>query len=57
MPTLPAVMVTLLLPFERLFDPRTRRKAQLLAMGAILGFPTAPPVPTAVPPWSSSLRA
>ena len=36
MPTLPAVMVTLLLPFERLFDPRTWRKAQLLAMGAIL---------------------
>ena len=32
MPTLPAVMVTLLLPFEHLFDP----KAQLLAMGAIL---------------------
>ena len=36
MPTLPAVMVTLLLPFEHLFDPRTWRKAQLLAMGAIL---------------------
>ena len=36
MPTLPAVIVTLLLPFERLFDPRTWRKAQLLAMGAIL---------------------
>ena len=36
MPTLPAVMVTLLLPFERLFDPRTWRKAQLLAVGAIL---------------------
>ena len=36
MPTLPAVMATLLLPFERLFDPRTWRKAQLLAMGAIL---------------------
>ena len=34
MPTLPAV-VTLLLPFD-LFDPRTWRKAQLLAMGAIL---------------------
>ena len=33
---MPAVMVTLLLPFERLFDPRTWRKAQLLAMGAIL---------------------
>ena len=40
MPTLPAVIVTLLLPFERLFDPRTWRKApskaQLLAVGAIL---------------------
>ena len=36
MPTLPGVIVTLLLPFERLFDPRTWRKAQLLAMGAIL---------------------
>ena len=36
MPTLPAVMVILLLPFEHLFDPRTWRKAQLLAMGAIL---------------------
>ena len=36
MPTLPAVMVTLLLPFERLFDPRTWRKAQLLVLGAIL---------------------
>ena len=36
MPTPPAVIVTLLLPFERLFDPRTWRKAQLLAMGAIL---------------------
>ena len=36
MPTLPAVIVTLLLPFEHLFDPRTWRKAQLLAMGAIL---------------------
>ena len=35
MPTLPAVIVTLLLPFERRFDPRTWRKAQLLAMGAI----------------------
>ena len=29
-------MVTLLLPFEHLFDPRTWRKAQLLAVGAIL---------------------
>ena len=36
MPTLPAVMVTLLLPFEHLFDPRTWRKAQLLVVGAIL---------------------
>ena len=36
MSTPPAVMVTLLLPFEHLFDPRTWRKAQLLAMGAIL---------------------
>ncbi len=36
MPTLPAVIVTLLLPFEHLFDRRTWRKAQLLAMGAIL---------------------
>ena len=34
MPTLPAVMVTLLLPFEHPFDPRTWRKAQLLAVGA-----------------------
>ena len=38
MPTLPAVIVTLLLPFEHLFDPRTWRKAQLLAMGAILSL-------------------
>ena len=36
MPALPAVIITLLLPFEHLFDPRTWRKAQLLAMGAIL---------------------
>ena len=36
MPTLPAVIVTLLLPFEHLFDLRTWCKAQLLAMGAIL---------------------
>ncbi len=36
MPTLPAVIVSLLLPFERLFDPRTWRKARLLAVGAIL---------------------
>ena len=48
MPTLPAVIVTLLLPFERLFDPRTWRKAQLLAMGAILspGKRTGPPPST-----------
>ena len=32
MPTLPAVIVTLLLPFEHLFDPRTWRKAQLLVV-------------------------
>ncbi len=36
MPTLPAVIASLLLPFERLFDPRTWRKARLLAIGAIL---------------------
>ena len=36
MPTLPEVMVTLLLPFKPLFDPRTWRKAQLLTVGAIL---------------------
>ena len=36
MPTLPEVMVSLLLPFEHLFDPRTWRKAQLLTVGAIL---------------------
>ena len=36
MPTLPAVIVTLLLPFEHLFDPRTWRKAQLLVVGEIL---------------------
>ena len=36
MPTLPAVIVSLLLPFEHLFDPRTWRKARLLAVGAIL---------------------
>ncbi len=36
MPTLPAVIVTLLLPFEHLFDRRTWRKAQLLVVGAIL---------------------
>ena len=29
MPTLPAVIVTLLFPFEHLFDPRTWRKATL----------------------------
>ena len=36
MPTLPEVIVTLLLPFEHLFDRRTWRKAQLLVVGAIL---------------------
>ena len=36
MPTLPALIVTLLLPFEHLFDRRTWRKAQLLAVGAVL---------------------
>ena len=36
MPTLPEVIVTMLLPFEHLFDPRTWRKAQLLVVGAIL---------------------
>ena len=36
MPTLPVVIVTLLLPFEHLFDRRTWRKAQLLVLGAIL---------------------
>ena len=36
MPTLPEVTVTMLLPFEHLFDPRTWRKAQLLVVGAIL---------------------
>ena len=30
MPTLPMVIVTLLLPFEHLFDRRTWRKAELL---------------------------
>ena len=36
MPTLPEVIVSLLLPFEPLFNPRTWRKAQLLTVGAIL---------------------
>ena len=36
MTTLPAVIVTLPLPFEHLFDRRTWRKAQLLVVGAIL---------------------
>ena len=36
MTTLPEVIVTLLLPFEHLFDCRTWRKAQLLMVGAIL---------------------
>ena len=40
MPTLPAVIVTLLLPFEHLFDPRTWRKVQLLVVGARLPSPT-----------------
>ena len=34
--TLPEVIVSLLKPFENLFDPRTWHKAQLLAVGAIL---------------------
>ena len=34
--TPPEVIVSLLKPFENLFDPRTWRKAQLLAVGAIL---------------------
>ena len=47
MPTLPAVIVTLLLPFERLFDPRTWRKAQLLVSStatspSITTYSTAP---------------
>ena len=50
MPTLPAVIVTLLLPFERLFDPRTWRKAQLLAMGAILS-PGKRTVSSALTSW------
>ncbi len=33
MPPLPEVIVTMLLPFERLFDRRTWRKAQLLVVG------------------------
>ena len=36
MPTLPEIIVTLLLPFEHPFDPRTWRKAQLLVVGSIL---------------------
>ena len=36
MPTLPVVIVALLLPFEHLLDRRTWRKAQLLVLGAIL---------------------
>ena len=31
MPTLPAVIVTLLLPFEHLFDPRTWRSSAKLS--------------------------
>ena len=34
--TLPEVIVSVMKPFENLFDPRTWRKAQLLAVGAIL---------------------
>ena len=34
--TLPEVIVSVMEPFENLFDPRTWRKAQLLAVGAIL---------------------
>ena len=34
--TLPEVIVGVMKPFENLFDPRTWRKAQLLAVGAIL---------------------
>ena len=34
--TLPEVIITLMYPFERLFHPRTWRKAQLLMVGAIL---------------------
>ena len=33
---LPEVIMSLLNPFERLFHPKTWRKAQLLAVGAIL---------------------
>ena len=36
MHTLPEVIISLLNPFERLFHPKTWRKAQLLAVGAIL---------------------
>ena len=36
MNTLPEVIISLLHPFEHLFHPRTWRKAQLLAVGAIL---------------------
>ena len=36
MTTLPAAIVTLLFPFQHLFDRRTWRKAQLLVVGAIL---------------------
>ena len=42
MTTLPAVIVTLLLPFEHLFDRRTWRKAQRLVVGAILLEPGPP---------------
>ena len=36
MHTLPEVIISLLNPFERLFHPKTWRKAQLWAVGAIL---------------------
>ena len=35
MPTLPAVMVTLLLPFEHLFDPRMSRASAKRTTGAV----------------------
>ena len=48
MSTLLAVIVTLLLPFEHLFDPRTWRKAQLLAPWERSCLPASAPCP---PPW------
>ena len=35
MPTLPAVIVTLLMPFEHLFDPRMSRAAAKRTTGAV----------------------